>query len=184
LFFFYRTLFFKVHHVLHILPQGRTKWWNPNENADKEEEETEEEEEIKANAQEFQPEQGPPLLTPVGTDAEIEHTKAWTTKISSNLIPQYACAFIRSNLWPGAYTFARGMLWENIYVGYGHKYTTTDYKADLPPLPASEYSDGPEIAEAEDPTPEDEAKANAPEEQGEEGEEDHEEEPENGEDDD
>jgi len=139
---------------------------------------------MKAGTQEFPPEQGPQLLTPIGSDAEIENTKAWTTKISSNLIPQYACAFVRSNLWPGAYTFARGMIWENIYVGYGHKYTTTDYKAELPPLPASEYNDGPEIVETEDPTPEDEAKANAPEEQGEEGEDDHEEEQEDAEDDD
>jgi radial spoke head protein 4A len=128
---------------------------------------------MKANAPVYQPEHGPPLLTPIGADAEIENTKAWTTKISSNLIPQYACAFVRSNLWPGAYTFARGMIWENIYVGYGHKYTSSNYKAEFPPLPANEY-DGPEMNEADDPTPEDEAKANAPEEQ-EEGEDDHEE---------
>jgi len=133
---------------------------------------------MKAETQAIQPEQGPPLLTPISSDAEIENTKAWTPKISSNLIPQYACAFVRSNLWPGAYTFARGMIWENIYVGYGQKYTMSHYKAELPPLPASEYNDGPEIVEAEDPTPEDEAKANAPEEQGEEGDE-HEEEAEN-----
>lgn len=139
---------------------------------------------MKGNAQEFQPEQGPQLLTSVGADAEIENTKAWTTKISSNLIPQYACAYVRSNLWPGAYAFARGQIWENIYVGYGHKYTTTDFKAELPPLPASEYNEGAEIGEAEDPTPEDEARANAPEEQGEEGDEDHEEELEGDEEDD
>ncbi len=171
-----------MHHVLHILPQGRTKWWNPNENADKEEEENDEEE-MKGETQEFQPEQGPPLLTPIGSDAEIENTKAWTAKISSHLIPQYACAYVRSNLWPGAYAFARGMIWENIYVGYGHKYTMADYKAEFPPLPSSEYNDGPEIVEADDPTAEDEAKANAPEEHGE-GEEDREEGEENDEDDD
>jgi len=169
-----KVLLIKTHHVLHILPQGRTKWWNPNEDADKEEEETEEEEEIK-ESQQIQPEQGPQLLTPIGQDADIENTKAWTTKISSNLIPQYACAYVRSNLWPGAYAFARGQIWENIYVGYGHKYSMNDYKTEFPPLPASEYKDGPEITEAEDPTPEDEAKANATDEQGEEGEEEQEE---------
>jgi radial spoke head protein 4A len=175
---------FQVHHVLHILPQGRTKWWNPNENADKEEEENEEEEEMKAETEQIQPEQGPPLLTPIGADAEIQHTKAWTTKISSHLIPQYACAYVRSNLWPGAYAFARGSIWENIYVGYGHKYTTTDYKSEFPPLPANEYNDGVEITEADDPSAEDEAAARAAEEHPEEGEEEHEEEPENEEDDD
>ncbi len=138
---------------------------------------------MKADTQEYQPEQGPQLLTPIGADAEIENTKAWTAKISSNLIPQYACAFVRSNLWPGAYAFARGMIWENIYVGYGHKYTTTDYKAEFPPIPAEEYNDGPEIGEADDPSAEDEAKANAPAEQ-ENGDEEHEEELENEDDED
>ncbi|CAF3267805.1 unnamed protein product [Rotaria socialis] len=173
-----------VHHVLHVLPQGRTKWWNPNDNGDKEEEEAEEEEDMKAAAPGAQPEQGPPLLTPIGVDAEIQNTKAWTAKISSNLIPQYACAFVRSNLWPGAYAFARGMIWENIYVGFGHKYSTTDYRPELPPLPANEYTDLPENIEIDDPTPEDEAKARAAEEHGEEGEEEHEEEAENEEEDD
>jgi radial spoke head protein 4A len=153
------NFFFKVHHVLHILPQGRTKWWNPKEDAEEEEQEEENEDEDIERKEEIQPEQGPPLLTPIGADAEIYHTKAWTAKISSNLIPQYACAFVRSNLWPGAYAFARGMIWENIYIGTGHKYSTTHYKPELPPLPADEYKDGPEITEADDPTAEDEEKA-------------------------
>ncbi|CAF0810935.1 unnamed protein product [Adineta ricciae] len=148
-----------VHHVLHILPQGRTKWWNPKEDAEEEEQEEENEEEDGKAEDRIQPEQGPPLLTPIGADAEIHHTKAWTAKISSNLIPQYACAFVRSNLWPGAYAFARGTIWENIYIGYGHKYSTSDYRPELPPIPASEYNDGPEITEADDPTAEDEEKA-------------------------
>jgi len=174
-----------VHHVQYILPQGRTKWWNPGENADKEEEENEDEEEMKAETEEIEPEQGPPLLTPIGTDNDIQNTKAWTGKISSYLIPQYACAFVRSNLWPGAYAFARGIVWENIYVGFGHKYEIEDYGPELPPLPANEYSDGPEIGEAEDPSPEEEAKARAAEEQAaDEGEEEEQEEEAENEDDD
>lgn len=131
---------------------------------------------MKAETEDIEPEQGPPLLTPIGGDSEIFSTKAWTAKISTNLIPQYACAFVRSNLWPGAYAFARGTASENIYVGYGHKYATSDYGPELPPVPANECSDGPEIGEAEDPSPEEEAKARAAEEPaGDEGEE-HEEE--------
>ena len=170
--------------MLHILPQGRTKWWNPKEDAEEEEQEEENEDEDGKREDEIQPEQGPQLLTPIGADADIHHTKAWTTKISSNLIPQYACAFVRSNLWPGAYAFARGMIWENIYIGYGHKYSTSDYRPELPPMPASEYNDGPEIAEADDPTAEDEEKARAAAEQPEEGEEEGEEEAENEDEDD
>ncbi|CAF1600515.1 unnamed protein product, partial [Adineta ricciae] len=49
-----------VHHAQYILPQGRTKWWNPSENAEKEEEdEDEDEEEMKAETEEIEPEQGP-----------------------------------------------------------------------------------------------------------------------------
>ena len=46
---------------------------------------------------------------------------------------------------------------ENIYVGWGHKYSPESYGP--PPMPAvqTEYSTGPEIAEASDPTPEEEA---------------------------
>ncbi|CAF0802483.1 unnamed protein product [Didymodactylos carnosus] len=175
-----------VHHVQHILPQGRTKWWNPKQDSEKEEENEEEEEEMKAEgAEEIEPESGPPLLTPVGADAEIEGTRPWTAKISSLLIPQYACAFVRSNLWPGAYAFARGMIWENLYVGWGHKYAMTDYGPQLPPEPAAEYADGPDIGETEDPSPEEEARARASQEEAaEEGEEEHEEELEGDEDDD
>ena len=116
---------------------------------------------------------------------DIQNTKAWTTKISSHLIPQYACAFVRSNLWPGAYAFARGTVWENIYVGYGHKFATADYGPVFPPMPASEFTDTPEISEADDPTAEDEAKAKAAEEHvDEEGEEEQTEEVDNEEDDD
>ncbi|CAF4037000.1 unnamed protein product, partial [Rotaria sp. Silwood1] len=40
-----------------------------------------EEEEMKAETEEIEPEQGPPLLTPIGADVEIQNTKAWTAKI-------------------------------------------------------------------------------------------------------
>ena len=175
-----------MHHVQYLLPQGRTKWWDPSENVEKDEEETEEEDdELKAEIEDIEPEQGPPLLTPIGADAEISTTRAWTAKISSNLIPQYACAYVRSNLWPGAYAFARGMAWENMYVGYGHKSTTVDYGPELPPVPSNECSEGPEISEVDDPTPEDEARARAAEDQeAEEGEEEQEEEMENEDEDD
>lgn len=159
----------KVHYVHHILPQGRTKWWNPNENANGEEEEhEEEEEEVKPTKPEYEREVGPPLLTPIGSDVEIRNTKAWSAKISSHLIPQYACAFVRSNLWPGAYAFARGTVWENIYVGHGHKYVVEHHAPILPPIPAEEFQDAADIIEADDPTPEDEAKARAADAPGEE----------------
>lgn len=39
---------------------------------------------------------------------EFQNTPPWTTRLSSNLTPQYAIAVLRSNLWPGAYAFSNG----------------------------------------------------------------------------
>lgn len=88
----------------HILPQGRTRWWNPKQRGEEEEMEEDEEEE-KEEPDEPEPEQGPPLLTPLSEDVEIDGQPAWAAKISSNLVSQFAIAVLRSNLWPGAYAF-------------------------------------------------------------------------------
>ena len=53
-----------------------------------------------------EPEVGPALLTPLSEDAEMDNMPAWTAKMSSRLIPQYAICIVRSNLWPGATAFA------------------------------------------------------------------------------
>jgi len=39
-----------------------------------------------------------PVLILICADAETQHTEKMATKISSNLLSQYACAFVRSNL--------------------------------------------------------------------------------------
>ena len=44
-----------------------------------------------------------------------------------------------------------------MYVGAGHKYTQDNYSPPPPPPIAEEFPSGPEITEAEDPTPEEEA---------------------------
>lgn len=88
----------------HILPQGRTRWWNPKQRGEEEEMEEDEEEE-KEEPDEPEPELGPPLLTPLSEDVEIDGQPAWSSKISSNLVSQFAIAVLRSNLWPGAYAF-------------------------------------------------------------------------------
>lgn len=45
---------------------------------------------------------------------------------------------------------------ENIYVGWGLKYSGEGYSPPVPPLPQKEYPSGPEITEALDPTLEEE----------------------------
>jgi len=145
-----------VHHVQHILPQGRCSWWNPvQKNEDEFEDEDEEEE--REEPDEPEPEVGPPLLTPLSEDAEIGSMPPWTAKLSSNLLPQFAISCMQSNLWPGAYAFATGKKFENVYIGYGHKYSQENYSPPPPPPIQEEFPSGPEITEAEDPTPEEEA---------------------------
>ena len=46
---------------------------------------------------------------------------------------------------------------ENVYIGYGHKYSSQNYSPQPPTEMQKEYPSGPEITEAEDPTVEEEA---------------------------
>ncbi|XP_008850405.1 radial spoke head protein 4 homolog A [Nannospalax galili] len=143
-----------VHHVQHILPQGRCNWYNPIQ---KNEEEEEEEDEEKGEEPDYiEQEVGPPLLTPLSEDLEVQNIPSWTTRLSSNLIPQYAIAVLRSNLWPGAYAFSNGKKFENFYVGWGHKYSVENYTPPIPPPVYQEYPSGPEITEMDDPNVEEE----------------------------
>ncbi|TDH08163.1 hypothetical protein EPR50_G00095320 [Perca flavescens] len=145
-----------VHHVQHILQQGRCTWVNlavkPGEDTNDEGEAEEKEEE----PDEPEPEVGPPLLTPLSQDAEMFGTPPWTSKVSSTLTSQHAVAVLRSNLWPGSCAYACGKKFENIYVGWGLKYAGEGYSPPVPPLPQKEYPSGPEITEALDPSLEEE----------------------------
>jgi len=46
---------------------------------------------------------------------------------------------------------------ENVYIGHGHKYSQDNYSPPAVPAIMVEFPSGPEITEAEDPTPEEEA---------------------------
>ncbi|XP_015751220.1 PREDICTED: radial spoke head protein 4 homolog A-like [Acropora digitifera] len=145
-----------VHHVQYILPQGRCTWFNPSQKREEEELEEEEDEEEKEEPDEPEPEQGPPLLTPLSEDAEVDSMPPWTAQKSSTLVPQYALAVMHSNLWPGAHAFAVERKFENIYVGWGQRYSAENYSPPPPPPPQEEFPSGPEITEAEDPSVEEE----------------------------
>ncbi|XP_055981239.1 radial spoke head protein 4 homolog A [Sorex fumeus] len=146
-----------VHHVQHILPQGRCNWFNPNQKNEEEEEEEYEEKEEKGEEPDYtEQEVGPPLLTPISEDLEFQSTPPWTTRLSSNIIPQYAIAVLRSNLWPGAYAFSNGKKFENFYIGWGHKYSPENYTPPVLPQVYQEYPSGPEITEMDDPSVEEE----------------------------
>nr|XP_042138927.1 radial spoke head protein 6 homolog A-like [Peromyscus maniculatus bairdii] len=101
---------------------------------------------------------GPPLLTPLLEDAEVMHLSPWTTRISCSLSPQYSVAIGRSNLWPRAYAYAYaiGRKFENLYIGWGHKYSPENFNPSLQAPIQQEYPSGPEITEMSDPTVEEE----------------------------
>ncbi|XP_074004122.1 radial spoke head protein 4 homolog A-like [Numenius arquata] len=143
-----------VHNVQSILRQGRCVWFNPLQKSEEEEENEEEEKEEEPDElpQELQQEIGPPLLTPLSEDEGIQNIPAWTAQPSTNLIPQYAVAVLQSNRWPGAYAFASGKKFDNIYFGWGHKYSPENHIPTLPPPAQAEYPSGPEITETRDPT--------------------------------
>ncbi|KAI3368428.1 hypothetical protein L3Q82_025387 [Scortum barcoo] len=145
-----------VHHVQHILQQGRCTWVNltvkPGEDSNEEGEAEEKEEE----PDEPEPEVGPPLLTPLSQDADLFNIPPWSSEMSSTLTSQHAVAVLRSNLWPGAYAYACGKKFENIYIGWGLKYAGEGYSPLVPPPPQEEYPSGPEITEDLDPSLEEE----------------------------
>uniref|UniRef100_A0A7N4V6V0 Radial spoke head 6 homolog A n=1 Tax=Sarcophilus harrisii TaxID=9305 RepID=A0A7N4V6V0_SARHA len=143
---------------------GRCTWVNPNQKSE-EEEELGEEEEKADEPDEVEQEIGPPLLTPLSEDAEILQLTPWTARLSCSLCPQYSVAVIRSNLWPGAYAYATGRKFENIYIGWGHKYSQDNFNPLLPPAVQMEYVIGPETMEMVDPTVEEEQALKAAQEQ-------------------
>ena len=54
---------------------------------------------------------------------------AWSAGLTSNLVPQYAAAVLRSNLWPGACVFGLEKKFENLSIG--EPYVTTSFSADF-----------------------------------------------------
>ncbi|XP_027643527.2 radial spoke head protein 4 homolog A-like [Falco peregrinus] len=145
-----------VHHVQNILKQGRCVWLNPFQKSEEEVEEEDEDDEKAEEPDELQQEIGPPLLTPLSEDEGIQNIPAWTAQPSTTLIPQYAVAILQSNRWPGAYAFASGKKFDNIYFGWGHKYSPENHTPALPPPVQPEYPSGPEITETRDPSLEEE----------------------------
>ncbi|TMS20097.1 Radial spoke head protein 6-like protein A [Larimichthys crocea] len=99
-------------------------------------------EEKEEEPDEPEPEVGPSLLTPLSQDAEMFNTPPWSSKISSTLTSQHAVAVLRSNLWPGAYAYACGKKFENMYIGWGLKYAGEGYSPPVPPPPQKEYPSG------------------------------------------
>lgn len=150
------TCTFWVHHTAHILKQGRTVWYNVNQKGPKERIEGMEDEEEGEEAPPFKDvmgEKGPPLLTSCAEDLFMEAVPPWTVKPAIELAPHEGCVYVRSNLWPGSYSFAFGRKIGFMYHGWGMKAVSYGYTPPPPYLPMKEYPLGPDIIEITDPTP-------------------------------
>ncbi|XP_061170080.1 radial spoke head protein 6 homolog A-like [Saccostrea echinata] len=147
------------HHMQSILPQGRNTWHNPMEGRSGEGGEEDSDEEERNEPDEPEPEVGPPLLTPASEDKPIIDSPAWIARISSRLVPEFAVAVLQSNTWPGSWTFGaeRGRYFTSIYIGWGQKNLGDAFEPELPPDIMDEFPSGPEITEADDPSPEEES---------------------------
>ena len=83
--------------------------------------------------------------------------------------------------WHIFYSFRK---FENVYIGWSHKYSSENYSPPAPAPIQDEFPSGPEITEIEDPTPEEEAALRAAQQEAAENEEMGEEEGDEDEDDD
>jgi radial spoke head protein 4/6 len=82
----------------------------------------------------------------------VSNLPAWSTKLSSALNSEYAWVIVSSNRWPGAHAYAIDKEFENLYIGWGHKYSVEPFAPRMPPVPEPEFPNAANITEAADPT--------------------------------
>lgn len=154
-----------VHVRPNILPQGRIKFFNMAKELKEfqrqqrllegyeEEEQMEEEEEID---EEEEPPPGPALLDSIANDKTTENIYNWTLRFSSIHNQMNRMVLVKSNLWPGSFTFSYENFTDSIYIGWGQKYISRNYSPIHLPHIQEEYPHDVTITEILDPTPEDE----------------------------
>eukprot|EP00111_Clytia_hemisphaerica_P008257 TCONS_00024081-protein len=145
-----------VHHTQHILPQGRCSWFDINQKPedDFDVESFDDDEDLD---NEDKPETGPSLLSSTVDDEAIgADMPAWSVSLSSRVLPEYSVAVAKSNRWPGAYAFATPRKFENVYIGWGNKYTGRCFNPVQAPIAFEEYPDNNDVIEQNDPTVEEE----------------------------
>lgn len=149
-----------------IRENGRvTSIVNKSKDEEGEEEEEDEEESLKDEAEkeksdenvEGHEEKIPPLFQICSEDDSAENFDAWRTKVIYASNQMDSLAIMKSNIWPGAYSFAIGNTTNFVYFGWGNKLTTKPANY-MPPMMQEEYPTGPEIFEIIDASPTEVAK--------------------------
>ncbi|CAM4870558.1 unnamed protein product [Rotaria socialis] len=148
-----------VHSLPEILSQGRTRFWRPpstlathfsKEGGEEEEEEEEEgnddnEETLDRNSVEIPA----PLLQPIGDDKNLHTSQiSWSIGLTMSIMHEYSLCYVRSNVWPGAFTLGHAGNFFNLYVGWGQKYE--QFSPSQTSLPKVEFAK--EFIEKNDPT--------------------------------
>ncbi|CAF3687927.1 unnamed protein product [Rotaria sp. Silwood1] len=137
-----------VHTLPEILLQGRTHFWRPPSTkttnlsvADEEEDE----ETLDRNSIEIPA----PLLQPIGDDKLLDTNQTpWSIGLTMSIMHEYSLCFVRSNIWPGAFTLGNAGNYFNLYVGWGQKYE--QFNPSQPSLPENELKK--QFIEQNDPT--------------------------------
>ena len=94
-----------VHSLPEILPQGRTQFWRPPsfETTIQSQEEDESFEGEILDENKFQT--PAPLLRPIGDDKHLYTNQTpWSIGLTLSAMREYSMCYVRSNIWPGAFT--------------------------------------------------------------------------------
>lgn len=92
-----------VHSEREILPQGRTQFWHLSSpiptsvsGEDENDDEITEDNDRQIPA---------PLLQPIGDDEPLDTKQnSWSIGLTVSVMREYSLCYVRSNLWPGAFT--------------------------------------------------------------------------------
>lgn len=155
-----------VHYRPHIISQGRIKFFNMkkelknyqkqhnmlgNEFQEEEFDEEEEEETVDEISE------GPSLFANIRCDKIPENFCNWSMKLSSIHNQINRVVLVKSNLWPGSYTFNYELITDSIYIGWGQKYISRNFSPIHLPSIQEEYPKDTTVTEIFDPTQEEEA---------------------------
>lgn len=167
---------FWIHHRPNILLQGRINQrkltrFNKlpiNDNDDQEDNDVEQDENEDDDTDDDEddddesniidkPEIRPELMSNCSNDNfNNSDNMPWTIRLSQMYNPKNVMIVVKSNIWPGSLSFSIQNIHDNLYVGWGHKYTNGNYSPIAIPIIQQEYNIGPEVMEIFDPTIEEE----------------------------
>jgi radial spoke head protein 4A len=116
--------------------------------------ERDEDEEEEAPEEEEEEEEVPSALKSVDEDVAedvLGNKKVWSIRVAPSKSNPHAVVSAHSLVWPGAVAIAKRKTLVNIYVGYGHKFMSTNYTPPAPPAIQGEYKATFNAEEEEDP---------------------------------